>query len=106
MGTISSIENYFVYILRCSDNSYYTGVTNNYEKRFAEHQNGVDPSCYTSSRRPLELAYVAPFHEITDAIAWEKKVKGWSRKKKEALIAREYEKLPDLSVRRTPYKKS
>jgi putative endonuclease len=52
----------------------------------------------------VELVFVAEFSEILQAIAFEKQVKGWSRKKKEALIAREYEKLPQLSFRRTPFK--
>ena len=88
---------FFVYILRCSDDSFYTGVTNDYEKRFAEHAEGIDPSCYAFCRRPVQLVYIATFREITDAIAFEKQVKGWSRRKKEALIRREYEKLPSLS---------
>ncbi len=99
------MKEYFVYILRCHDDSYYTGVTNDYRQRFSEHSHGLDPDSYTHNRRPLQLVYVATFREITDAIAWEKKVKGWSRKKKEALIAREYERLPSLSVRHTPFKK-
>jgi len=91
------MNEYYVYILRCSDQSYYTGVTNNYERRVAEHQAGGNITCYTYNKRPVELVYVAFFSEITDAISFEKQVKGWSRKKKEALIAKEYEKLPGLA---------
>lgn len=83
------LDEYYVYILRCNDGSYYTGVTNDYEKRFSEHQDGLDSGCYTFKRRPLELVYHAEFSEITDAIALEKRVKRWSRKKKEALIRRD-----------------
>jgi len=88
---------YIVYILRCSDGSFYTGITNDLERRFCEHHEGQDPTCYTFKRRPLQLVYIASFQEVTDAILWEKKVKRWSRKKKEALISREYEKLPELA---------
>ena len=92
------MDNYFVYMLRCNDGSYYTGVTNDYERRLSEHAQGLDPSSYTHNRRPVTLVYVATFRDVNEAIAWETKVKGWSRKKKEALIRREYEKLPGLSI--------
>ena len=88
---------YHVYILQCSDGSYYTGITNNYRRRFQEHNEGLHPESYTYSRRPVELVYVATFQYVYDAIAWEKQVKGWGRKKKKALIASEYEKLPELA---------
>ena len=91
------MKSYFVYILRCVDGSYYTGVTNDYERRFAEHQDGNDMSCYTFRRRPVVLVYLSEFREIDQAISWEKQLKGWSRKKKEALINEQTEKLHDLS---------
>ena len=88
---------YFVYMLRCNDGSYYTGVTNDWELRLQQHQAGEDSMCYTFKRRPAKLVHLATFSEITDAIAREKQVKRWSRQKKEALIREEYEKLPDLA---------
>jgi len=90
--------NYYVYILKCADNSYYTGVTNNIERRIAEHQNGNDIRCYTFNRRPLELVYSESFPEIDYAIRREKQIKGWNRKKKEALISGSYYKLPKLAA--------
>ena len=99
------MRDYFVYMLRCSDGSYYIGVTNNYELRIAQHQEGTDPECYTFTRRPLELVHLETFSEITDAIAREKQLKRWSRKKKEALMAKNWEELPDLAARRTRYEK-
>lgn len=90
---------YYVYILRCRDRSYYVGVTNNIEERFAQHQRGDDPMCYTSARRPLTLVHVLPFREIKDAIAAEKQIKGWSRKKKEALMKNDSVLLEKLSKR-------
>lgn len=86
-------HNYFVYILRCADGKYYVGVTNDVERRFAEHQQGLIPRSFTYDRRPVELALVEWFNNIDQAIAREKQIKGWSRAKKEALIAGDEAKL-------------
>ena len=95
----SNIMNfYYTYILKCSDQSYYVGVTNDVEKRLVEHQEGINSTCYTHSRRPLELVYFEKFIDILQAIAREKQLKGWSRKKKEALIEERGTDLPNLSV--------
>lgn len=93
----SPMREYFVYMLRCSDNSYYTGVTNNIETRVLLHQQGDDPTAYTYKRRPIELVYVQEFREINDAIAAEKQIKGWTRAKKEALIKQSFQHLHALS---------
>jgi len=82
------MNQYFVYILLCSDNSYYTGITNNLERRLYEHENGIDPKSYTFKRRPVKLAFQEMFTEVTQAIAFEKQVKGWNRVKKEAISKR------------------
>lgn len=76
----------YVYILKCSDSSYYVGVTNDLEMRFEQHKQGVITSCYTFKKRPLELVYYELFDGPISAIAFEKKLKGWSKAKKEALI--------------------
>ena len=94
------MKNYFVYILECSDKSYYTGVTNNLEKRLAEHQSGTIHS-YTSTRLPVRLIYSANFSDINEAIKFEKQLKGWSRKKKEALIKGDFDTLVLLSKSKT-----
>ena len=91
------MKEYFVYIGRCRDNAYYTGITNNVERRIAEHNDVIDPHCFTYKRRPVELVYQCSFREVSDAIAAEKQIKGWSRAKKEALIQGEVELLPGLS---------
>ena len=83
---IGSMKTYYVYILRCNDESLYTGITSNEEKRIADHQQGLHVDCYTYSRRPVTLVYKAEFSEVMDAIRFEKQLKRWSRKKKEALI--------------------
>ena len=89
---------YYVYILKCSDDSYYTGFTNDFERRFAEHEEGYDPESYTYSRRPLELVYADYFTDPKQAIAFEKQIKGWSRAKKESLIAGDWNKIKTLSI--------
>jgi putative endonuclease len=90
------MKDYFVYILKCSDDSYYTGVTNNLEKRVNEHQSGKIKG-YTSSRLPVKLVFSETFSDIHQAIRFEKQIKGWSRKKKEALIHRNFDLLVTLS---------
>ncbi|MCF6294274.1 MAG: GIY-YIG nuclease family protein [Flavobacteriaceae bacterium] len=88
---------YIVYILKCLDDSYYTGITNNLEKRFKEHQFGLDKSCYTYSRRPLQLKFHQEFNNVLQAIYFEKKIKGWTRAKKLALIKGDFNMLQILS---------
>ncbi|TXH81449.1 MAG: GIY-YIG nuclease family protein [Rhizobium sp.] len=88
-----------VYILRCSDGSYYTGLTKQgIEARVWEHNAGIYDG-YTTKRRPVELVFHEVYDRIIDAIARERQIKGWSRRKKEALIALDYEALPALSRR-------
>ena len=91
---------YFVYILKCNDGTYYTGVTNNINRRLAEHQSGDDPKSYTFKRRPVELVFFAEFSNIDYAIEKEKQIKKWSKAKKEALIEGKYELLPNLSKKK------
>lgn len=91
---------YYVYILKCADKTYYTGITSNLEKRVFEHQNGKHIESYTYKRRPLELAFFAEFTQVEFAIDSEKQIKKWSKAKKEALINDEYEKLPNLAKKK------
>jgi putative endonuclease len=88
------MQRYDVYILRCCDGSYYTGITNDIDRRLGEHNAGVDRKAYTFNRRPVKLVYCSEFWDVHQAIEWEKRVKRWSRAKKEALIQQEYERLP------------
>lgn len=55
------IKNYYVYIVKCSDGSYYTGITNNIERRLAEHNKGINKDCYTFNRNPVELMFCEYF---------------------------------------------
>ena len=88
---------YHVYILECSDNSYYTGITNNLDKRFNEHQLGKYKDCYTYKLRPLKLVFQQEFNDVIQAISFEKRIKKWTKAKKEALINNNYDMLQILS---------
>ena len=97
-----SMRQYYVYILRCADGMYYTGVTNDVRRRFEEHAGGMDEDCYTFGRRPLELVHVMVFRYIRDAIACEKMIKAWGKNKKEALVRGDRQVLKLLSRKRFP----
>ena len=92
---------FWVYILRCADDSYYVGHTDNLDVRVAQHQSG-DVAGYTKSRRPVRLVYSESFATRDDAFAAERQLKGWSRKKKEALIDGDWAQLRRLAQRRSP----
>jgi putative endonuclease len=91
----------YAYILRCSDGSFYVGSATggDLSRRIAEHQSGAYPG-YTWSRRPVELVWSEYFDRITDAIAAERKLKGWSRAKKQALAGSDFKALHKLAKRR------
>ncbi|WP_370424620.1 GIY-YIG nuclease family protein [Tenacibaculum dicentrarchi] len=91
---------YYVYILKCSDNSYYTGITSNLQERLIEHKNGKHKNSYTFKRRPLNLVFYSEFTNIELAIEKEKQLKKWSKVKKEALINDKFEKLPNLAKKK------
>ncbi|WP_100965387.1 GIY-YIG nuclease family protein [Bosea sp. FBZP-16] len=91
----------WVYIVRCADGAFYTGSTRStVEIRVAEHNNCVYPDSFTSKRTPVTLVFAEHFQAITDAIAMERRIKGWSRAKKEAFIAGDFERLSLLSKRK------
>ncbi|NOY47514.1 MAG: GIY-YIG nuclease family protein [Chlorobi bacterium] len=87
----------FVYILECSDGTYYTGSTIDLELRIKQHQEGQGAN-HTKKRLPVALVYFEEFQRIDDAFYREKQIQGWSRKKKEALIKDNPNKLPELSL--------
>lgn len=72
---------WFIYILLCEDGSFYTGATNNLEKRFSDHKNGKGGH-YTRSHKPLRLIYQESFNTQSEALKRERQIKGWSREKK------------------------
>jgi putative endonuclease len=87
----------YLYILRCSDGSYYTGSTNNLKRRLEEHQSG-NGAIHTRKYLPVELIYYEEFDRVESAFYREKQIQGWSRKKKEALIENRKNELPLLSL--------
>lgn len=91
------MKTYFVYILKCSDHSFYTGITGNFDKRWIQHIQGHFKDCYTYTRRPLTLEYHLEFDDVIQAILFEKKIKGWSRAKKIALINDDFETIQILA---------
>ena len=86
---------YSVYILRCSDNSLYTGHTNDLPLRIAKHDDGR-ACAYTVSRRPVRLVHSEEFRSREAAAKRERQLKRWTRAKKEALIAASFELLKRL----------
>ncbi len=91
----------WMYILQCSDGSYYTGSTNDLTRRLEQHKKGEGAN-HTKSRLPVKLIYFEEYHRIDEAFYREKQVQGWSRKKKEALIRGNYKKLIELSKKPNP----
>jgi putative endonuclease len=90
-----------IYILRCSDGSYYTGITRRpVEERVSEHALGLHDG-YTFARRPVTLVHAESYERIDEAIAAERRIKGWSRAKKEAYIRGDFAALTALSLRRS-----
>ena len=87
---------FFAYMLRCADNSYYTGHTDDLVVRVAQHGEG-SLSGYTAKRRPVELVWSESFPTRDEAFAAERRIKGWSRAKKEALIAGDWERIRKLA---------
>ncbi len=86
----------YMYILECRDLSFYVRSTWNLEQRLAQHQAGTGAE-YTRHRLPVTLAYAAEFERIEGAFLMEKRVQGWSRAKRQALIDGRYADLPNLA---------
>ena len=74
-------KSYYVYILHCSDGTYYTGITNDLERRFNEHCYGKNIGSYTYNRRPVKLVFDVEFYDVEKAIAFEKKIKNPGQEK-------------------------
>jgi putative endonuclease len=99
---MKSNHNYYVYIVVCKDGSYYTGITNDIDQRLWQHNTGIDKNCYTFSRRPIELKYLQHFQQVEEAIKWEKELKGWSRRKKQALIEKDWDRIREFAKSSNP----
>lgn len=96
------MNNFYLYILKCNDASYYIGHTDCLEQRIEEHKAGQGGS-YTSKRLPLELVFSQEFATRDEAFNMERQIKKWTRKKKEALIINNWEKLILLSKKKYSY---
>jgi putative endonuclease len=94
---IAIVKIIYVYILECSDDTLYVGVTNDVGRRFIEHFTGLHEDSYTFSRRPLKLVYCKRFQSPMEAINYEKQLKGWTKAKKQALINNDVESLHKLA---------
>lgn len=88
---------FWVYLLKCSDDSFYVGHTDNIELRIAQHNAGAFPGCYTFNRRPLHMVFTQDFPTREEALAMERRVKGWSRAKKNALIKGDWAEISRLA---------
>jgi predicted GIY-YIG superfamily endonuclease len=95
-------KTYWVYILKCSDGSYYTGSTSDLESRLINRQEGSVRG-YTKNRRPVELVYSEYSEDVYEIISAERQIKGWSRAKKEALINNDFDLLVRLSNKKSDY---
>lgn len=89
----------FMYILECSDGSFYAGSTIDLEQRILEHNSGIG-SNYTEKKRPVKLIYHEEYDTIEEAYLREKQIQKWSRKKKLALMNGEFQTLKELSKSR------
>lgn len=91
----------FLYLLQCADGCYCVGTHPGADlaTRVSEHDNGHFAEAYTAARRPVGLVFAEEFANITDAIAAERRIKGWSRAKEEAMIAGRWDDLPWLAKR-------
>lgn len=94
---------FFVYILQCANGAYYVGSHRGDDvmSRVHEHNEGLDPKAYTFKRRPVELVWSEDFEDPEDMVAAERRLKGWSRAKKEAYIRGDLPKLKMLAKSRT-----
>jgi predicted GIY-YIG superfamily endonuclease len=90
------MANFYVYILKCSDGSYYTGHTDNIEKRMSDYHTG-NVAGNVATRQPVALVYVEMFATRNEAFLAERRIKGWSKKKKEALVQGNWEEIIRLS---------
>ncbi|MFZ2235993.1 MAG: GIY-YIG nuclease family protein [Dokdonella sp.] len=88
---------FWTYVLRCADRSYYTGHSDDLERRMSQHESGAISTCYTFKRRPVVLVFSQTFERRVEALAAERQIKGWSRKKKEAMMRGDWAEVSRLA---------
>lgn len=91
---------FWVYILKCVDGSYYTGHTDNLDQRISQHHHRAFPTCYTANKLPVVLVFSQEFPTREAALASEQQIKGWSRKKKEAMMKGDWQEVARLAALR------
>ena len=94
------MKTYHVYILLCSDDSFYVGMSSALESRMEKHKTGYYKNSFTYSRRPVELVFHTEFYDAAQASVWEKRIKKWSRAKKQALIDGRFDDLVNLAKKK------
>ena len=94
------MKTYYVYILECSDKSFYVGVTSQLSERVKQHNSEDYPNTYVYKRRPAKLVWYAQFSNPQMAIDKEKQIKKWSRSKKQSLINGDYDSLIEKSKKK------
>lgn len=97
---------FWVYILRCADGSYYTGHTDDLDRRIGQHQAGECDDGYTATRRPVTLIWSQECTTREEALAAEMQIKGWSRKKKEAMMRGDWKEVSRLARGKSTFAKS
>ena len=91
------MKSYVVYILECADGSYYTGSAVDLSLRIVQHETGASPSPYTYSRRPVKLVWTSEeTNRYSEALKWERQIKGCSRAKKQALIRGDFDAIHEI----------
>jgi len=91
-------NHFYLYILKCINGAYYVGHTDNIDQRMSENNLGLIGNCYTKNKRPVELVFLQDFPTRDAAFHAERQVKGWSRKKKEAFMEGNWDKIRELNV--------
>jgi predicted GIY-YIG superfamily endonuclease len=91
-------NHFYLYILRCKNGAYYVGHTDDMQKRILEHHLGLMSNCYTKNLRPVELIFVQLFGTRDEAFSAERQIKGWSRKKKEAFMANNWNEIKNINA--------
>lgn len=96
------MQDFYVYILLCNDGSFYVGHTDDLEKRLSAHEQRYFPFCYTASRLPVSLLFTQEFGTRDEALAMERMLKRWTRRKKQTLIDGDVQLLKQFSKRIRP----
>ena len=91
-------NHFYLYILKCANDAYYIGHTDNIDQRMSKHHLGLIDKCYTKNKRPLKLIFVQDFPTRDAAFHAERQIKGWSRKKKEAFIEGDWDRIKKLNA--------